>query len=128
MFNNIFSKYNYDNLYLGVVTIYRSKYIKPNCLKVEVPEAKEKISYLTILNKVDNKTYLQIDNEQFCFVNDSKNYSNYPIVGTVIPLKKYCEKSYGLKSKFFSIFFNKKLGEKIINDATNGDKKIVKLK
>lgn len=67
MFNNIFRKYDFDNLYIGVVTVYQNKNRKPSCVKVDVPPDVKKVSYVTMLNKLNNNAYLQIDNNQYCF-------------------------------------------------------------
>lgn len=91
MFNNIFRKYDFDNLYIGVVTVYRNKNKKPSCVKVDVPPALEKVSYVTILNKLNDNAFLQIDNDQCCFYlgQNYKEYSNFPVVSNLITLRNY---------------------------------------
>lgn len=93
MFNNIFRKYDFDNLYIGVVTVYRNKNKKPSCVKVDVPPDLEKVSYVTILSKLNNGAYLQIDNDQCCFYFGQKyiDYSNFPVVSNLITLREYYE-------------------------------------
>lgn len=93
MFNNIFRKYDFDNLYIGVVTVYRNKNKKPSCVKVDVPPNLEKVSYVTILNKLNDGTFLQIDNKQCCFYYEGiyKEYSNFPVVSNLITLRQYYE-------------------------------------
>ena len=101
MFNNIFRKYDFDNLYIGVVTVYRNKNKKPSCVKVDVPPDLEKVSYVTILNKLNDNAYLQIDNDQCCFYfgKNYKEYSNFPVVSNLITLRQYYE-IYQNKKKF----------------------------
>ena len=101
MFNNIFRKYDFDNLYIGVVTVYRNKNKKPSCVKVDVPPDLEKVSYVTILNKLNDNAFLQIDNDQCCFYfgQNYKEYSNFPIVSNLITLREYYE-YYRNKSNF----------------------------
>ena len=101
MFNNIFRKYDFDNLYIGVVTIYRNKNKKPSCVKVDVPPDLEKVSYVTILSKLNNGAYLQIDNDQCCFYFGQKymDYSNFPVVSNLISLRDYY-KYYQNKKNF----------------------------
>lgn len=91
MFNNIFRKYDFDNLYIGVVTVYRNKNKKPSCVKVDVPPDLEKVSYVTILNKLNDNAFLQIDNDQCCFyfAQNYKEYSNFPVVSNLITLRDY---------------------------------------
>lgn len=91
MFNNIFRKYDFDNLYIGVVTVYRNKNKKPSCVKVDVPPDLEKVSYVTILNKLNDNAFLQIDNDQCCFYfgQNYKEYSNFPVVSNLITLRDY---------------------------------------
>ena len=91
MFNNIFRKYDFDNLYIGVVTVYRNKNKKPSCVKVDVPPDLEKVSYVTILNKLNDNAFLQIDNDQCCFYfgQNYKEYSNFPVVSNLITLRYY---------------------------------------
>ena len=93
MFNNIFRKYDFDNLYIGVVTVYRNKNKKPSCVKVDVPPDEEKVSYVTILFKLNDGAYLEIDNDQCCFYfgQKYKSYSNFPIVSNLISLRDYYE-------------------------------------
>lgn len=101
MFNNIFRKYDFDNLYIGVVTVYRNKNKKPSCVKVDVPPDLEKVSYVTILSKLNNGAYLQIDNDQCCFYFGQKyiDYSNFPVVSNLITLRDYY-KYYQNKKNF----------------------------
>lgn len=101
MFNNIFRKYDFDNLYIGVVTVYRNKNKKPSCVKVDVPPDLEKVSYVTILSKLNNGAYLQIDNNQCCFYFGQKymDYSNFPVVSNLISLRDYY-KYYQNKKNF----------------------------
>lgn len=101
MFNNIFRKYDFDNLYIGVVTVYRNKNKKPSCVKVDVPPDLEKVSYVTILSKLNNGAYLQIDNDQCCFYFGHKymDYSNFPVVSNLISLRDYY-KYYQNKKNF----------------------------
>mgnify|MGYP003289374389 CR=1 FL=1 len=101
MFNNIFRKYDFDNLYIGVVTVYRNKNKKPSCVKVDVPPDLEKVSYVTILSKLNNGAYLQIDNDQCCFYFGQKymDYSNFPVVSNLISLRDYY-KYYQNKKNF----------------------------
>ena len=91
MFNNIFRKYDFDNLYIGVVTVYRNKNKKPSCVKVDVPPDLEKVSYVTILNKLNDNAFLQIDIDQCCFYfgQNYKEYSNFPVVSNLITLRDY---------------------------------------
>ena len=101
MFNNIFRKYDFDNLYIGVVTVYRNKNKKPSCVKVDVPPDLEKVSYVTILNKLNDNAFLQIDNDQCCFYFGQKymDYSNFPVVSNLISLRDYY-KYYQNKKNF----------------------------
>lgn len=101
MFNNIFRKYDFDNLYIGVVTVYRNKNKKPSCVKVDVPPELEKVSYVTILNKLNDNAYLQIDNDQCCFYfgQNYKEYSNFPVVSNLLSLTDYY-KHYENRSEF----------------------------
>ena len=121
MFNNIFRKYDFDNLYIGFVTVYRNKNKKPSCVKVDVPPNLEKVSYVTILNKLNNDAYLQIDNGQCCFYfgQNYREYSNFPVVSSLISLKDYY-KYYENKEKFFIkpviTRFNKKRILKNVNE------------
>lgn len=120
MFNNIFRKYDFDNLYIGVVTIYRNKNKKPSCVKVDVPPSVEKVSYVTILSKLSNDAYLQIDNEQCCFYfgNKYKDYSNFPVVTNLISLRNYYEHYHGKKEFLVYPWMNKRTREKIIDEVS----------
>lgn len=120
MFNNIFRKYDFDNLYIGIVTVYRSKSKKPSCVKVDVPPELEKVSYITILNRLDDRTFLQIDNCQYCFYYGEfvKEFSNYPVVTNIMTLGCYYEKYQNKKDFFIKPFMNKSNREKIIKDVT----------
>ena len=102
MFNNIFRKYDFDNLYIGVVTVYQNKNKKPSCVKVDVPPGVEKVSYVTILFKLNDNAFLQIDNDQCCFYfgRNYKEYSNFPVVTNLITLRDYY-KFYENKDNFF---------------------------
>ena len=52
MFNNIFRKYDFDNLYISVVTVYQNKNKKPSFVKLNVPPDFDKCFYVTILNEI----------------------------------------------------------------------------
>lgn len=67
MFNNIFRKYEFDNLYISFVTMYRNKNKKPSYIKIDILPELKKVSYVTILNKLKDNLYLIIDNDQCCF-------------------------------------------------------------
>lgn len=119
MFQNIFRKYDFQNLYVGVVTVYKSKGRKPSCVKVEVPPGKEQITYVTILNRIDRDTYLQIDNQQYCFYSqDTASFSNYPVIHTLMPLSLYYEKYYGKDSFFVQPLMTKRQQNKIIKHVS----------
>ena len=116
MFNNIFRKYDFDNLYIGVVTVYRNKNKKPSCVKVDVPPELEKVSYVTILSKLNKGAYLQIDNDQCCFYFGQKymDYSNFPVVSNLISLRDYY-KYYQNKKNFVVKPFTPEKLEEVIN-------------
>lgn len=97
MFDNIFRKYDLDNLYIGVVTVYEPRTVRPSCVKVDVPPGVGKISYVTILNKLSNEAYIQISNQQSCFYygENYNEYSNFPVVKSLMSLRDYYKKYRG---------------------------------
>lgn len=119
MFNNIFRKYDFDNLYIGVVTVYRNKNKKPSCVKVDVPPDVEKVSYITILNRLNDNAYLQIDNDQCCFYfgQNYKEYSNFPVVGNLISLKDYYIHYQGKSNFIIKPTINRFNKKRIIKDV-----------
>lgn len=120
MFNNIFRKYEFDDLYIGVVTVYRNKNKKPSFVKVEVPPGIEKVSYVTIIARRSGNNYYQIDNEQPCFYYDNqyKEYSNFPVLTNVMSLREFYEKYYNKTEFVFEPRINVFMRKRIIEDAT----------
>lgn len=120
MFNNIFGKYEFDDLYIGVVTVYRNKNRKPDCVKVEVPPELDKVSYVTIVARRSGINYYQIDNEQPCFYYDNQymEYSNFPVLSNVMTLREFYEKYYNKTDFVFKPRINGFAMKKIIKDAS----------
>lgn len=119
MFNNIFRKYNFDNLYIGTVTVYKNKGLKPSCVKVIVPPDKDSISYITIFNKLSDNAYLQIDNEQCCFYHgEYVSYSNFPVVENLMSLREYYKNYYKKEDFLFEPIMSNFTRNRIINNAT----------
>lgn len=50
MYFNMFRKYDFDNLYIGIVTVYQNKNKKPWYIMLDVPLMVKNISYVTILS------------------------------------------------------------------------------
>lgn len=120
MYKNIFKRYNTDELYVGLVTVYQTKTKRPDFVKVEVPEGQEKIQYITILKKekYSDNVYTQIDNNQLCFESiENKKFSNFPITNNLIPLKKFYKNYFHKELKRKKYFLYKKRGLKIIEKA-----------
>lgn len=119
MFNNIFRKYDFDNLYIGVVTVYRNKNKKPSCVKVDVPPELEKVSYVTILNKINGDAFLQIDNDQCCFYfgQNYNEYSNFPIVSNLMSLRDYYKYYENKKSFIIEPYMNRFNRKRILKNV-----------
>lgn len=119
MFNNIFRKYDFDKLYVGVVTVYRNKYRKPCCVKVDVPPELDKVSYVTILFRLNCNSFMQIDNEQCCFYfgENYDEYSNFPVVNNLMSLKDYYKYYKGKDNMVIKPIVGKIKRKRIIDDV-----------
>lgn len=114
----MFRKLNFDNLYIGIITICKSNNgIFPSFITVDIPDDVDSIQYLAIVEKCGDG-YYQVDNGQLCLESDNcVLYDSLPRICHPVKLSDFYRACYGTKSFPFSKKMIKPVINKVLNDA-----------